>query len=105
MNLQDQISRILKEEIKMNFHLRRRFTVLDNQFHALMSSYYRPDNICRYKSGEELLDVIIEDVIGYFDGLDYNSEEWNEIYNYMVKYFTNKYGEKIKQYYHISCGD
>lgn len=110
MNLQEQIRRILKEETKMNLRLRRRFAELDNEFHRLMSAVYTPNYICRYKSGEELLDVVSEAVIGfmywnYFDDIDYNSEEWGKIYNNMIKYLSNKYREEIKEYYHISCGD
>ena len=107
MNLQEQIRRILKEEINMNTRLRRRLGMVDNEFYRLMSAVYRPDNICRYRSGEELLDVVGEAVIefmyyNHFADIDDNSGEWAEIYWDMVKYVRNKYGEKIKEYYHIN---
>jgi hypothetical protein len=41
----------------------------------------------------------------YFANIDDNSGEWSEIYYGMVKYIKDKYGEKIKEYYHINCGN
>ena len=111
MNLQEQIRRILKEETKMNTRLRRRLGMVDDEFHRLMSAVYRPDIICGYyRSGEELLDVVGEAVIefmyyNHFADIDDNSGEWGEIYYDMVKYIKDKYGEKIKEYYHINCGN
>ena len=111
MNLQEQIRKILKEETNTNIRLRRRLNMLDYEVESRLRSNYRPDNICRwYKSGEELLNVVIETVIesmyyNYFSNIDDNSGEWGEIYWYMVKYIRNKYGDKIKEYYHINCGN
>ena len=111
MNLQETIRRILKEETKMNIRLRRRLGMVDDEFHRLMSAVYRPDIICGYyRSGEELLDVVGTAVIefmyyNHFADIDDNSGEWSEIYYDMVEYIKDKYGEKIKEYYHINCGN
>ena len=110
MNLQEQIRRILKEETKMNIRLRRRLGMLDYEVEHRLRAVYRPDNICRYQSGEELLNVVGEAVIefmyyNHFADIDDNSGEWGEIYYDMVKYIKDKYGEKIKEYYHINCGN
>ncbi len=110
MNLQEHIRRILKEETKISTRLRRRLGMVDDDFHRLMSAVYRPDNICRYQSGEELLDVVGEAVIefmyyNHFADIDDNSGEWGEMYYGMVEYIKDKYGEKIKEYYHINCGN
>ena len=110
MNLQEQIRRILKEETKMDTRLRRRLGVIDDKFYRLMSTVYRPDEICRYQSGEELLNVVEEAVIefmyyNHFADIDDNSGEWDEMYYGMVEYIKDKYGEKIKEYYHINCGN
>jgi hypothetical protein len=110
MNLQEQIRRILKEETKMNTRLKRRLGVIDDKFYRLMSTVYGPDKICRYKSGEKLLDVVGEAVIefmycNHFSDIDDNSEEWSEMYYGMVEYIEDKYGKKIKEYYHINCGN
>jgi hypothetical protein len=104
MNLQGQ--RIIEEETKMNTRFRRRLGVIDNEFYRLMKEVYRPDNICRYQSDEELLDVVGEAVIEfmYFNHFA-DSEEWSETYHYMWVYIRKKYGEKIKEYYHINCGN
>jgi hypothetical protein len=109
-DLQEQIRRILKEERKMNTSLRRRLGMLDYEVEHRLSVIYRADTICRYESGEELLDVVSEAAIdsmywNYFADIDDNSGEWREIYHDMVKYITDKYGEKIKEYYHINCGN
>ena len=110
MNLQDTIRKVLKEEIKSSLKLRRVLSMLDYEVEYRLSTIYRPDNICRYESGEELLDVVGEAAIdsmywNYFANIDDNSGEWEEIYHDMVKYITDKYGEKIKEYYHINCGN
>ena len=93
----------------MNTRLRRRLGMVDNEFYRLMSAVYRPDNICRYRSGEELLDVVGEAVIefmyyNHFADIDDNSGEWAEIYWDMVKYVRKKYGEQIKKLYNDNCG-
>jgi hypothetical protein len=110
MNLQEHIRRILKEETKISTRLTRRLGMVDDEFYRLMSTVYRPDNICRYQSGEELLNVVGEAVIefmyyNHFAGIDDNSGEWSEMYYGMVEYIKDKYGEKIKEYYHINCGN
>lgn len=111
MKLQEQIRKILKEETNTSIRLRRRLSMLDYEVESKLKSVYRPDKICGlYKSGEELLNVVMETVIesmyyNYFSNIDDNSGEWGEIYRDMVKYITNKYGDKIKEYYHINCGD
>jgi hypothetical protein len=111
MNLQEQIIRILKEETKMNTRLRRRLGVIDDKFYRLMSTFYRPDKICKYKSGEELLDVVGEAVIEFMyfnhfsDMEEDHTAKWGKIYDEMLNYINNKYGDEIKKYYHINCGN
>ena len=95
----------------MNTRLIRRLGMVDDEFRRLMSAVYIPDIICGYyRSGEELLDVVGTAVIefmyfNHFADIDDNSVEWGEIYYDMVKYIKDKYGEKIKEYYHINCGN
>ena len=110
MNLQEQIRRILKEERKMSTRVRRRLGEIDNEFNRLMSAVYRPDSICRYRSGEELVNVVGEAVIefmyyNHFQDMNYDSLEWIDVYQEMENYIENKYGEKLINYYHINCGD
>jgi len=108
--LQEQIRRILKEETKIKPFIRRRLGMLDYEVEYRLSAIYRPDNICQYKNGDELVEVVMEEAIdsmywNYLADIDDNSEEWVNIYYEMVKYIRNKYGDKIKEYYHINCGD
>jgi hypothetical protein len=110
MSLKQQIRRLLKESISIDPRVKRRITLLDDELLYRMSAIYRPDNICRYVSGEELLEVIIEAVIDtmywtYFSDIDDNSKEWGIMYRTMVEYINDKYGEEIKKYYHINCGN
>ena len=60
MNLQETIRRILKEETQIPIPLRRRLHFVDEELIYRLSAVYRPDSICRFESGEELLDVIGE---------------------------------------------
>ena len=101
-NLQEQISKIVLEEIQKNIRLRRRLDMLDYEVESRLGRIYRPDNICRYVDGDELLDVISEAAIdsmyyNYFANIDDGSGEWAEIYYDMVGYIKNKYGGKIKK--------
>jgi len=105
-DLQEQ--RIIEEETKMNIRLRRRLGNIEYEFYRLMKEVYRPDIICGYyRSGEELVDVVGGAVIEfmYFNHFNDDSGEWGEIYHDMFKYIKDKYGEKIKEYYHINCGN
>jgi hypothetical protein len=107
--LQEQIRRILKEETKIKPFIRRRLGMLDYEVEYRLSAIYRPDNICQYKNGDELVEVVMEAAIDsmYFNYFytDDNSGDWVNMYYDMVKYIRNKYGDKIKEYYHINCGD
>ena len=109
-DLQEQIRRILKEETKMNIRLKRRLGMLDYEVEHRLRAVYRPDNICRYESGDELVEVVMEAAIdsmywNYFADTDDNSGDWVNMYYDMVKYIREKYGDKIKEYYHINCGN
>jgi hypothetical protein len=108
MNLQDTIRKVLKEEIKSSLKLRRVLSMLDYEVEYRLSTIYKPDNICRYESGEELLDVVGEAAIeslyyNYFGNMDDNSKECERTYYYMVHFIDMKYGERIKDYYNNNC--
>jgi len=104
------IVRILKEQTNMNNRLKRRLGMLDYEIESKMRAVYRPDNICQYKNGDELVEVVMEAAIdsmywNYFADTDDNSGDWVNMYYDMVKYIREKYGDKIKEYYHINCGN
>jgi hypothetical protein len=108
MNLQDTIRKVLKEEIKSSLKLRRVLSMLDYEVEDSLKRVYRPDNICQYKDGEELVAVVGEAAIesmyyNYFGNMDDNSKEWERTYYDMVHYIDMKYGERIKDYYNNNC--
>jgi hypothetical protein len=115
MKLQEQISRIHSMmglvETKMNARLRRRVKHLDDEVERVILLIYGPKIVCSYKSAEELFEFVVEDTIDsmkwtYFSELsDKNTGEWGEIYYDMYKYLKNNYTDKIKEYYHINCGN
>jgi hypothetical protein len=108
MNLQDTIRKVLKEEIKSSLKLRRVLSMLDYEIEDRLKKVYKPNVICLYKNGEELLEVVSEDAIesmyhNYFGDMDDNSKEWERTYYDMVHYIDMKYGERIKDYYNNNC--
>jgi hypothetical protein len=110
MNQQQQIKRILKEETQTPQILLRRLHFVDDEVEFRIKRIYTPNDICRFRSGEELLEVISDDVTDtmywtYFSHIDDNSKEWGIMYRTMVEYINDKYGEEIKKYYHINCGN
>lgn len=108
--LREHIRKILKEQFEVPVRLKRRLKFVDDTVDYFMIGTYIPDRVCDYKDGEELLNVVGEAVIermyyNYFSDIDDNSEEWSRIYYGMVEYIEKKYGDEIKEYYHINCGD
>ena len=110
VNLQESIRRIIREENELLLRARRRIYVIDELLDFQVKSYYKPESICRYQSGEELLEVVKYAVIDhmywdYFGNIDDNSKEWKRIFDYFEDYINNKYGDELKKYYHINCGN
>ena len=35
--------------------------------------------------------------------IDDDSDEWNEMYRFISIYVEQKFGDKLKQYYHTQC--
>ncbi|NDA78910.1 MAG: hypothetical protein EBY07_14235, partial [Actinobacteria bacterium] len=74
---------------------------VDDEVEFRIKRIYTPNDICRFRSGEELLEVISDDVTDtmywtYFSHIDDNSKEWGIMYRTMVEYINDKYGEEIK---------
>jgi hypothetical protein len=110
MYLQEHIKRILREEIQMPLVLRRRLQYVDDKVEMSIRTTYTPNYICRFASGDELLDVITETSIdsmyfNHFNSVDDSSRDWVNIYVHIEKYIKKKYGDKIREYYHINCGN
>jgi hypothetical protein len=110
MKLQEQIRKVLKEETKLPIRLLRRFEHLDDEIVFRIKRIYTPKDLCRFRSSEELLEVVSDSTIDamywtYFSDVDDNSKEWGIMYRTMIEYINDKYGEEIKKYYHINCGN
>ena len=107
MNLEETIKRILMEESRP-LKIMRRSHLIDDELKRLMNDIYKPNKICIYTSGEELVNVIIEATIDamywtYFGNMDDNSNEWSSIYHYMVNYLEDKYSKELLTYYDNNC--
>ena len=101
--------RIINEETKIPTKLLRRLHYLDYEVDLLMRTI-TPKATCTFRSGEELLEIVSSTVIKtiywtYFADVDDNSKEWGMMYRTMVEYINDKYGDKIREYYHINCGN
>ena len=110
MNLQESIRRILREESKMPLRLRRRVSNIDKLLPFKVKNYYKPDSVCRFESDEEFVEVVMNSVIEtmYYDqfaDIDNTSEEWYIMFKTMEKYIKDNYGDELKKYYHINCGN
>ena len=110
MKLKKSIKRILREETEIPIRVRRRITIIDELLPFKVKNYYKPDSLCKYESGEELLEVVMYSVIetmyyDYFGDIDDNSQEWRIMFESMEKYIKDNYGERLKTYYHTNCGD
>ena len=91
---------------------RRRISAIDNLVKTKIKQVYTPDKLCIYKDDIEFVKVVIYAVAETFyysyligTGLDDDSEEWSMIFLNIDKYIMEKYGEELKKYYHINCGD
>ena len=111
MNKQENIRRVLKEETNLPHYIRRRIGDLEDLIYNHMATTYRPEKICRYRNGDEVLihltAGVIEDMYyAYFEEhISYATPEWEQVYKAMETYIKDKFGDKVKQFYHVHCGD
>jgi hypothetical protein len=107
MSLKETIKRVLREEIAPMKVLRRTHEI-DREFKRVMNSVYRPDNICEYKDGSELFEVVMESIL---ENLYFNtfyqmsdlSDEWEQIVDFIYNYTWEKYGKELLTYYNDNC--
>ncbi len=107
MKLKEIIKRVLKEE-RAPIKVLRRIHEIDREFKRLMSTVYRPDNICRYDDGKMLVRVITEAILenlyySTFHMVDDTSDEWERIVDFIYEYVRENYGEKLIDYYNDNC--
>ena len=106
-SLQEQIRKVLREE-RLPIKVLRRTNEIDREFKRLMGSVYRPDNICEYRDGSELFEVVTEAMLEnlYFNtfyGVDDLSNEWEKIADFIGNYTWEKYGKEVLDYYKDNC--
>lgn len=99
---------ILKEETEIPIRLRRRLNFVDDLVTYWASK--RVKECGRFSSDFNFLRFIVQDVIEdmyytHFEDIDDESVEWKKMYITMEKYITEKFGNSIKNVYHINCGD
>ena len=107
MSLKETIKRILREESKP-IKVLRRTNEIDREFKRVMNLVYRPDNICEYRDGSELFEVVTEAMLEnlYFNTfyeIDDLSNEWEKIADFIGNYTWEKYGKEVLDYYNNNC--
>ena len=111
MRLRSVIRKVLKEETVFPLKLKRRIYYVDDEINYLMANVFKPNIICNYyRNSEALVRAVFYGAIErmhitYFREMYNGSDEWNNIYRLLYRYLDSKYSDKIKEYYHINCGD
>ena len=113
MNPQESIRRILREETSNPINLiLRRLESLDWLVEFSVRETQRQyGNICKVRTPENFVEIVIEKVgdgmyWDYFaDTIDDDSDEWGRMYRFIERYVENKFGDKLRQHYHMNCGD
>jgi len=101
----------LQEELSNPINsIRRRLDVVDWLVEFSVREIERQYNgICKVRTPETFLEIVIEKTgdgmyWDYFaNTIDDDSDEWNEMYRFISIYVEQKFGDKLKQYYHTQC--
>jgi hypothetical protein len=98
---------VLKEELSAR--VRRRVTSIDWQIEFAVKEVKRQNNVCSMRE-DDFIETVIEKTIDsmywdFFSDMDENTPEWGASYQYILKYAEDKFTNKLKEYYHIKCGD
>ncbi len=111
--MKELIRHILKEETSNPVNLiKRRLDVVDWLVDFSVREIQRQyGNICKVRTPENFVEIVIEKVgdgmyWDYFaDTIDDDSDEWGRMYRFIERYVENKFGDKLRQHYHMNCGD
>ena len=103
----------MKEETSNPVNLiKRRLDVVDWLVDFSVREIERQYNgICKVRTPENFVEIVIERTgdgmyWDYFaDTIDDDSDEWAQMYRFIEKYVENKFGDKLRQHYHMQCGD
>jgi len=106
---EDKNKNTLNESKSNLYPILRRTNLIDDEVEKLLSSVYVGRYLCiNYTGGIELIAVISHAVIEnlYFNTfyeLDDESEQWEDIAQFIFEYIPTKYGKKIKDHYERNC--
>jgi hypothetical protein len=111
--MRNRIRHILKEETSSStLKIKRRIDSVDWLVEFSVREIERQYNgICNTRTPENFVETVIEKVgdgmyWDYFaDTIDDDSDEWGRMYRFIEKYVENKFGDKLRQHYHMQCGN
>ena len=109
-NLGNVVNESVLREETVSTSVRRRIHAIDWQIDFAVREVNRQyTNICNMgESGfiETVTEKTIESMYwDFFSDMDDNSNEWTAAYHFMVRYINNNFVDKLKQNYHMNCGD
>lgn len=97
-------------ESKSNLYpIMRRTNLIDDEVKKLLNNVYIGQYLCvNYRGGDELINVISHAVIEnlYFNTfyeLDDESEQWQDIAQFIFEYVPEKFGKEIRKHYERNC--
>lgn len=97
-------------ESKSNLYpIMRRTNLIDDEVKKLLNNVYIGQYLCvNYRGGNELINVISHAVIEnlYFNTfyeLDDDSEQWQDIAQFIFEYIPEKFGKEIRKHYERNC--
>jgi hypothetical protein len=113
MNLQENINRIKEVMGVINegweILLKRRIHNIDELMSFIVGEVTDRNDICEWDVDEFLVAVAYSMINhmywDFFGNIDEDSEEWSKMYKLMEKYIYDKFGEELRQGYHIICGN
>lgn len=111
--MREKIRHILKEETSNPVNtIKRRLDVVDWMVEFSVREIQRQYNtICNVKTADFFVEIVTEKVgdgiyWDYFgDTITDDSPEWTQMYRFIEKYVEHKFGDKLRQHYHMKCGD
>lgn len=105
----NQIKQILREETKLLLNVRRRISDIDNELIMVVKNYKdQYGNMCIGQDNyiESIKELALDSIYWtYYSDIDDDSDEWNQIYEFISDYFDKKFVPKLKMDYHVNCGD
>ena len=111
--MREKIRHILKEETSNPVNtIKRRLDVVDWMVEFSVRDIQRQHgDICNVKTADFFVEIVIEKVGDgmywdhFADAIDDYSPEWTQMYRFIEKYVEHKFGDKLRQHYHMQCGD